>query len=73
MHLAIMRICSLLKSFLEEADLPVSCLLDSVSVLDSRQSGLPGHKDGAAKSDERKEPKTSLRNMVSPEALPDDG
>ncbi len=67
MLLAIMRIRSLLKSFLEEADLPVSCLLDRTSVRDSRQSGLPGHKNGAAESNERKEPKTSLRNVVSPE------
>lgn len=61
---------SLLEGFLEEADFFVSCLLDGASALDSRQSGFPGHKDGAAESDERKETKTSLRDVVSPEALP---
>lgn len=72
-RLAMNPIGSLLEGFLEEADFFVSCLLDGASALDSRQSGFPGHKDGAAESDERKEPKTSLRNVVSPEALPGDG
>lgn len=72
MRLVINPIGSLLEGFLEEADFFVSCSLDRVSVLDSRQSGFPSHQDGAAKSDERKEAKTSLRNVVSPEALPGD-
>lgn len=73
MRLAINPIRSLLKGFLEEADLYVSYSHDSASVLDSRQDCLPGDEYSAAESDERNETEPSLCNVVSPQVLPGDG
>ena len=63
-RLAIDPIRSLLEGFLKQAG-GRQLLAWPRNALDSRQSSLPRHKDGAAKADERNESETSLRDAVS--------